>query len=397
MCIRKSAENEQVIPLPYTYMSPCINGMFNELFYWDTYYTNLGLLLISMNDMAENNVNNLLYEIEQFGYAPNCNHKHLFNRSQPPYMSQMILQIYGVTQDRDWLAHAYNIVYKEYDSFWMTERTTPIGLNRHFHSATNEELLEFYNEILSRLPLKAQTREEKIHIASHYLAEAETGWDFNPRFNKRCADFAPVDLNANLFMYESDLLYINALLGGADGELWLNRMQSRKMIMNRYMWNEEKGLYFDYDFVNGRQSEVASLATFHPLWAKIANHAQARKIRDNLSLFEYDYGLSACQKQKNEGIYQWDYPNGWAPLQYIAVEGLNNYGYTEDAKRISIKYLDVVLKNFQQTFGIWEKYNVLDGSLEVTDEYKSPELMDWSAGVFLHFLNSLDKKTATRL
>ena len=122
----------------------------------------------------------------------------------------------------------------------------------------------------------------------------------------------------------------------------------------------------------------------------MATQAQAEAARRNLSKFEYAFGVAACEKTDQKIVYQWDYPNGWPPLFYIVVNGLNNYGFEEDARRIAEKYVDVVTRNFQSTGDLWEKYNVVDGSIQVKNEYVMPAMMGWTAGIFVfcyHFLN----------
>jgi len=373
-----------LIGLPYPYTVPCIKEpTMQNNFYWDTYFTNVGLLRQGFEELAKNNVNNLLYEFERFGFVPNGNRTYFLDRSQPPYLSVMIKQINEANPDKKWLKYAYEIWKKEY-RFWMEKRMTPVGLNRHFHHSTDGELIEFWNDVKHRLIFKPKSRKEILKISGQYLAEGETGWDFTPRFETHCADFAPVDLNSLLFMNEMNAAHFCEILNDNERDAWIQRAEKRKVLLNDYCWNPEKGIYYDYDFVNHRQSKIASLGTFFPLWANVASTEQAKLVVSNLSLFEFEYGVSACENSDQEIVYQWDYPNGWPPLFYITIAGLKNYGFMDDARRIAEKYMKVVDKNFKETGELWEKYNVVDGSIKVKNEYEMPAMMGWTAGVFVY-------------
>ncbi|MGN0231848.1 MAG: trehalase family glycosidase, partial [Muribaculaceae bacterium] len=192
--------------LPYPYSVPCITGAFQNMYYWDTFFTNKGLLQIGDVEQAKNNIDNILAMIERFGYMPNATHTALLNRSQPPYASMMVRDLYEATHDKQWLAGAVATLEKEY-RFWMTERVAPNGLNRYGHNATRDELIGFCYGIAGRLGIDAgkfADDDAREKAGAHWLAEAESGWDFNPRYDQRCMDFNPVDLNANLYVYETN-------------------------------------------------------------------------------------------------------------------------------------------------------------------------------------------------
>ena len=140
---------------------------------------------------------------------------------------------------------------------------------------------------------------------------------------------------------------------------------------------------FDYNVKEDNLSPVFSVASYYPLFAGAANKQQAQAAVDNLYRIEAKYGVVTCEKGNNEGIYQWDYPNGWACLQYIIVKGLLNYGYNEKAKEIAIKFSGLIEKVFEETGNLWEKYNVVEGNIKVKNEYAMPPMMGWSAGIYL--------------
>lgn len=380
--------------MPYPFSVPCIVNGFQNLFYWDTYFTNVGLLYDGNVKQAKNNIDNILSLIERFGFMPNASNSDMLNRSQPPYASMMVREVYEKTGDKEWLAKACKTLEKEYD-FWMTKRITSSGLNHYSNNATNDYLMNFYNYINGRLRLNSDSNisdAQKIKIASHYLAEAESGWDFNPRFYSRCEDFNPVDLNSNLYGYEQNFYYFYKELGLDGANRWKNLAKDRKKKMDKLCLDPKDMIYYDYDFVNGKRSSVFSAAIFSPLFVKMADKKQAKAIYDNLMKLECAHGIVACESGPRKTIYQWDYPNGWAALNYLAIKGLDNYGYKKDARRIASKYVDSMARIYKKTGNLWEKYNAVSGGTDVGNEYTMPgAFMGWTAGVYTFAYDYISK------
>jgi alpha,alpha-trehalase len=229
----------------------------------------------------------------------------------------------------------------------------------------------------------------------------ESGFDVCFRFGPFCADthdYAPVCLNSLLYKTESDLAEICVRVGrGAEKSQWRERAVERQRKMNQFLWNESEGMYFDYDFVGGAQSDYKFATTFYPLWAGIASEAQARAVAANLKSFEEAHGLATSLRETQA---QWDFPYGWAPLHLLAVEGLRRYGFSEDADRIAYKFLAMVLKNFEGERHIREKYNVVTGSSEteiVSGYHQNVIGFGWTNGVFVKLLDGLPPEMAERL
>jgi alpha,alpha-trehalase len=374
----------KILGLPYPYTVPSHNNPNMQIhFYWDTYFTNVGLLKHGLFDLAKSNVDNLLFEVEKYGFIPNGNRTFFLNRSQQPYLSLMVRDIFEATHDKNSLRLAFATLKKEY-AFWMEKRITPLSLSRHYHHSTEDQLLEFYEDVKNRINFSPKNREDILQGVGHFVAEAETGWDFTPRFENRCADFISVDLNSLLYLFEMNAACFSEALDHDGKDLWLERAEERRLLLNQYCWDQERGMFFDYDFINKRHSPIASLATFSPLWTKLATKQQAKSIVENLRRFEFDYGVAACENSNQQIIYQWDWPNGWPPLFYITIVGLLSYDFMDEAKRIAEKYLRVVIKNFIATGDLWEKYNVVDGSINVKNEYEMPAMLGWTAGVFVY-------------
>lgn len=383
------------IGLPYPYTVPSISGMFQELYYWDTFFTGEGLILDGRVDLARNNAENMLSLVERYGKMLNGNRTFYTNRSQSPYLSMMIAAVYDATGDKEWLRKVLPGLEKEY-RFWMTERITPVGLNRHGNNATDEDKLAFIPVLQERLGKNFKTeglsREELLQIGSNHIAEAES-WDFNPRYKMRCMDFCPVDLNSNLYFYEKNFERFYRELGDKTvSKKWAAAADKRKNLIRKYLRDQKTGMYYDYDYVNGVRSDVTSGAVFNLLFARAIDPREAEGVLKALKLLEHPYGIATCEDKPYDFQYQWSFPNGWAPVQYLAVRGLNNYGYTEDARRIAQKYVNIVVRNFEQTGNLWEKYNIVEGNVNVSDEYEMPAMIGWTAGIFEWAINYLSGK-----
>jgi len=378
------------VGLPYPYSVPCVQGMFQDLFYWDTYFTNLGLISIGDTVQAKNNVDNILYVIDLLGYMPNATDRGMFNRSQPPYASMMVADIYEATHDKAWLAAALPVLKKEYN-FWITKRSAPNGLNRHGNSATDKELTDFYGYMMTRFShFKWEIPDsERIRQGSHFLSEAESGWDFTPRFDFRCEDFNPVDLNANLYLYEKNFEKFHKVLGLKGRKKWAKLADKRGKLMRKLMKNPSDGLYYDYDFINARQSSVYSASVFNLMWAGLLTTNEAKTVVDNLHRLEMPCGVVACEPASRNYTYQWDAPNAWASFNVLAIKGLDQYGYKSEARRIAEKYVQSIDSIYQNTGNLWEKYNGITGTTDVKSEYEMPPFMGWTAGAFMYALDYL--------
>ena len=245
----------------------------------------------------------------------------------------------------------------------------------------------FFQAIASRLGADtAIPADARIAQGRHWLAEAESGWDFNPRFDRRCLDFNPLDLNANLYIYETSMARFCKELGRDGARQWKQRARTRRHLIRKYCRNRADGLFYDYDYVNGRHSEVLCGAVFNLMNAGLLTRCQARKVRKALPRLEREFGIVACEKGGPERpfTYQWDYPNAWGAINCMAVKGLDRYGFREDARRIARKYVESNVKQFEGTGMLFEKYNALTGWQDAASEYGTPgDFMGWTAGTFL--------------
>ena len=369
-------------------------------------------------DLARGMVDNFLFEIAHYGTLLNANRTYMLSRSQPPFLTSAVLAVYEAEKaaghdNRKWLETAYGFASSDYE-MWNREPhlAGKTGLSRYFDFGQGpvaeglqdeagvyrtaaayfldhpEEADHDLVEITS-----AQQNPEAIGFAfSLQLCETttlgnkcdplrnlsltreyykgdrsmrESGFDVSFRFGPYGAQthhYAPVCLNSLLYKTAKDMERISRLLGkNADAEIWRKRALARQTLVNKYLWNEAKGRFFDYEVQTAKRSRYEYITTFYPLWAGLANPQQAKQIEKHLSLFEQPGGLLMS---RTESGAQWDYPYGWAPTTLLAIDGLRHYGFKEDADRLSYKFLSMILENFRRDGSLREKYNVVTRSSE---------------------------------
>lgn len=387
-CIRFSPKDDgTLIGLPKPYIVPSPADCFQEMYYWDTFFTCKGLILSGRAEVARDCCEDMMFLIEKYGFMPNGSRTFYLTRSQPPFLSMMVMDVYNVYKDKEWLRKVYETLKKEY-KFWMTRRITEIGLNQYGCDMNDEiDVDENYKYTCARLEYEVPT-DDKRRFARNFIADCESGWDFNPRTEMQQDQYIYVDLNSNLYIYEKNFAEMSEILGTGETEKWNSAAENRRELMNKYLWNGET--FTDYNFVQKHFSPVFSVASFYPLWAGVATAEQAKTTVAKLSVLENEYGISTCEKNESPATYQWDWPNGWAPLHYITVRALDRFGFTEDAKRIAEKYTKTTEALFDETGKLWEKFNTLTGKND-TKGYASNIMLGWTAGVYLYLMNYLGK------
>ena len=403
--------------LPHPYVVP--GGRFNEMYGWDSYFIQMGLLRDGELGLAKDMADNFVYEIRAYGKILNANRTYYLTRSQPPFLTQMLLAVYRRTQDRRWLEDSSSAI-DQYYRYWTSEPhlTPETGLSRYFDLGEGPapEVVSSERDARGRSDydlVKHYFRSHRIveyDVREYYDAHRneltplfykgdrsmrESGFDPSNRFGPFSIDiihYNPVCLNSLLYMMENQASEIMSILNrDADATAWRMRAQDRASRINRLMWDAPNGLYYDYDFVHGRVRRYAFLTTFYPLWAGIATRDQAALVVRNLSLFERAGGLQTSAYQSGD---QWDAPFGWAPLQWIAVEGLRRYGYGEEADRISTRFLSMVQQEFVRHGTIVEKYDVVRRDAQVARGlrfgYRSNEAgFGWTNAVFTALYDEL--------
>jgi alpha,alpha-trehalase len=366
------------LPKPYTV--PGVTG-FNSFYYWDSYFTSIGLVLDGHAEMAQNNAEDMIALVEKMGYVPNGTRE--MNRSQPPVAGLQVKLCLPFVSDHAWRERAYSALEKEYGN-WMATHAFPDGLNHYGSYSTPNELMSHLEEIRSRVG--ATTPDEPVakqKFALHAMAVAESGWDYTPRWGDHCQDYASVDLNSLLYATEQVEADLAHELSNGRESLWRQRAAERLERMNRLMWDEERGLFVDYDESNRQRSSFISAASFFPLFCGITNQSQSDRSAQALAVLETPFGIDTCPPGEYLQSYQWASPNLWAPLQWAAVAGLWQNGHQPEAKRLAQKYIATVVRNFKITGELWEKYNAKTGGKDTANEYGNGPMIGWTAGVFL--------------
>ena len=409
-----SIREHGLLYLPRPYVVP--GGRFNEMYGWDSYFIQVGLLRDDQLGDASDLVENFLYEIEHYGTILNANRTYFLSRSQPPFLTRMILAVYEKTRDNAWLRGTLPAI-ERYYRFWTTEpHTVPdAGLSRYFDRGEGPapEVMADEKDEQGRTHYDRAREYYRTHDVTDYdeslyydsrrdrltdlfykgdRSMRESGFDPSNRFGALNVDviyYAPVCLNTLLYVMEDDTGRIMETLGDTSAAaMWRSRAASRRDLINTLMWDEEAGLYYDYNFRTRQRRRYDFATTFFPLWAGIASPAQAARLRENLSRFEAPGGLLTSTEVTGN---QWDAPFGWAPLQMIAVDGLRRYGFHEDANRIAAKFVSLVAKEFDEHGTIVEKYDVRrresDVAADIKFGYSANQVgFGWTNGAVLDLL-----------
>jgi len=368
------ADDESLLALPKPYLVPSYRiktGFdYNELYYWDSYFMVQGMLDKEHQELVTGILEDLMALFERFKVIPNASRTYLTGRSQPPLLTTFIFDIYQAYKlDDDFLKQALAVGEKEYATVWM-------GVKKPNERQVYQGLSRYYD--INYL---------------HDLAEAESGWDMTPRFDRRALNYLPVDLNALLYKYETDFARAARIFNDKRAAAkWDDAAKLRKTNMDKLMWDRIKGLYFDYNFVKKKRGVTSSLAAYFPMWAGMVDEKQAAALVKSLRRFEHKGGLATTdalplgQFVLGSVPTQWAYPNGWAPLHFIVVKGLERYGYHKDARRIATKWLKANLEWFNNERVFLEKYNVVSPEKPpIKGLYPSQTGFGWTNSVFERF------------
>ena len=443
--------------LPDKYVVP--GGRFNEMYGWDSYFIIRGLLRAGRVDLARGMVDNFFFEIEHYGAMLNANRTYYLTRSQPPFVSSMFVDVYRATQqakknqgqpDKAWLERAYADLDKDYEMWTRDPHLAgETGLSRYYdfgegppaeavqdESGFYRKVAQYFflhpaqadsyvvetppksNEAVAGSPYSLQVCDVPLTMAppgcekskpfklsaDYYKGDRsmrESGFDVSFRFGpfgSATHHYAPVCLNSLLYKNEKDLEQISLWLGHAeDAKKWNQRAEERKKLMTQYLWNDQQGLFFDFNFQTKRMSDYRYASTFYPLWAGLATPEQAKVVAADLKVFEQPGGLPMSTEETGA---QWDLPYGWGNIEMLAIEGLRRYGFNADADRISYEFLSTVAENFRRDGTIKEKYNVVTRSSEAHVElgYEMNVVgFGWTNAAFLELIHGLPKEMVERL
>jgi alpha,alpha-trehalase len=423
-------------------------GFFNEMYGWDSYFIVLGLVADHRETLARGMVDNALFEVAHYGAVLNANRSYYLTRSQPPFLSSMIRAVLDDPASfpdqaaaTAWLRQAYPQAVRDHATWMRPEhRAGDTGLARYYGYGGPSPVLEMQDSDYLRgvidwllahprqdpgYLIKASQHPDAAEVATlkktscdvqasivcagawskgyrlradYFLGDRamrESGFDTTFRmgpFGGSTHHYAPVDLNSLLYRYERDLHDFAVRLGlSADAKRWTAAAEARRKAIDRYLWRADRGMYMDYDFVAGKPSDYNFVSTYYPLWAGAASPEQAASLRNKLPLFERKGGL---QMSDHDSGAQWDAPFGWAPTNWLAIKGLDDYGFHADARRLAREFTATIDRSFAADGTIREKYNMASGNADVkiSAGYKANVIgFGWSNGVYLKLQGLLQK------
>ena len=407
-----------LLPLPNAYIVP--GGRFREIYYWDSYFTMLGLKESGEFGMIENMVKNFAYLIKTYGHIPNGNRSYYLSRSQPPYFCLMVELLAGIKGTSVYKTYL-PAMEKEY-AYWMDgadkikagtsfkhlvmlddgtllnrycdENTTPRPESYKEDLTVSDSVakdLAMRIRVTSAEALKKVLDEKRAEVNQHLRSGAESGWDFSSRWfldeksieSIQTTSIIPVDLNCLLYMLETTIAKAKKAVDFKNSSaLYQQKADHRKEAILKYCWNKKMNFFCDYHAASKVQNNNITAAGLFPLFVKIATPEQA--VGSEATARKYllkDGGIVTTTQLTGQ---QWDAPNGWAPLQWISVKGLSNYGKTDLAKLISERWLSLNEKVYAATGKMMEKYNVEDLTKEAGGgEYQSQDGFGWTNGVYL--------------
>ncbi len=397
---RNRVNRGSLTALPYMYIVP--GGRFNEQFYWDSYFIMLGLASVGKWKLIEGMMKNYAFQIRKYGYIPTANRSYLLSRSQPPFFSHMVRLL--AQKKGKWVLRE-NLPYltAEY-RFWMRGRTklsdTEHRAFRRVVEMPSKALLNrYYDNKMTPRPESLREDVETAEVSGrkdadrmylHLRAAAESGWDFSSRWfldpldikTIHTADIIPVDLNCLMYHLEETIAdAYKASYNLIQARKFRKKAKARAHAIQEYMWNEEESFFKDYNFHLGTHTSVTSLAGVFPLYVGIATQEQAKKMAAVLRKdFLQPGGLVTTLIENGQ---QWDAPNGWAPLQWVAIEGLRRYGYDDLANEIAKRWCELNDRVYTTSRKFVEKYNVesVDG-LGGGGEYVLQDGFGWTNGVY---------------
>ena len=371
------AERSTRFALPHPYV--VVGGRFQEAYYWDSYFTQLGLLKTGQYELVRHMLDNFAYAIATIGHIPNGFRSYFLTRSQPPFFAAMV-QDYGRATGN--LAGAYAAylpaMQAEYRYFTTTAHIVD-GLARYWDTATGPRV-EMYGHDLEWTGF-ATTHPDYFR---NLRAACESGWDFSSRWLSDPADIGTirttelwaVDLNCLLLRYEE------ILAQASSNPAYTTAADTRRRAISERFFDQDRGFFFDLEIAGGALSPRTTAAGLFPLYAGAATPDQARRTVDWMQRHLLaPGGLLTTDITCGQ---QWDAPNGWAPLQWIAIQGLRRYGFDDLADDLRRRWLATCDAVFHNSGKFVEKYNVR-APLAVSGggEYALQDGFGWSNGVYL--------------
>ncbi|MFZ2544712.1 MAG: alpha,alpha-trehalase TreF [Candidatus Saccharimonadales bacterium] len=395
---RNRLDRGSLVAVPFRYIVP--GGRFSEQFYWDSYFIMLGLAVDNRWDIIQDMMKNYAYMIRKFGFIPTANRTYFLSRSQPPFFSHMV-KLLARNQNRT-LTYLEYLPYMlgEY-RFWVKGRRMlstkeEVVAHRRVVRLDDGSILARYFD--NKTTPRPESLREDVETAGDrqnqklfldLRAGAESGWDFSSRWfadpnditTIHTTDIIPIDLNCLLYHLESTIAdTYQRMFQPLLARKFRSYADKRVSAINKYMWDEDEQFFIDYDFRTGKRTGRITLAGVFPLYTKIASHQQAEAVANRIeSDFLKEGGLVTTLMDNGQ---QWDSPNGWAPLHWIVIQGLREYGYYQLAEKIKKAWIKTCLDVYKSEGKMVEKYNVeRPGELGGGGEYALQDGFGWTNGV----------------
>ncbi len=384
-----------LLPLPHRYVVP--GGRYREIYYWDSYFTMLGLEASGRHDLVVEMVENFAHLIDQFGHVPNGNRTYYLSRSQPPFFAAMVKLV--AQKDGDAVYARYLPQMKKEHDFWMAgaAQVARGSADRRVVRLPGGELLNRYWDDRAT-PRDEAYREDvetaresgrpKADVFRSLRAAAESGWDFSARWltdgrslsTIHTVDFLPPDLNALLYELEVALSRGYRAAGNeADAQAAKARADARARDIRRILWNPKRQYYMDYLWREKRWSDIVTAAGMYPLYFEVATREQALSSAGTLrSYLLRPGGIVPTPISSGQ---QWDSPNGWAPLNWIAIQGLARYDEKDLARAIAWRWVNENLDGFRGEHKLVEKYDVEGKGPARDGEYPTQDGFGWTNGI----------------
>ncbi|HGY3717280.1 TPA: alpha,alpha-trehalase [Citrobacter gillenii] len=399
---------DSLLPLPEPYVVP--GGRFREIYYWDSYFTMLGLAESNHWDKVSDMVANFAYEIDAWGHIPNGNRSYYLSRSQPPFFAFMV-ELLAQHDGNDALKKYLPQMQKEY-SYWMegvetlkpgqqNKRVVKLAdgtvLNRYWDDRDTPRPESWVEDIATA---KSNPNRPATEIYRDLRSAAASGWDFSSRWmdnpnqlsTLRTTSIIPVDLNALLYKMEKMIALASKAAGDeAEATQYEGFANARQKGIESYLWNDKEGWYADYDLKSQKVRNQLTAAALFPLYVNAAANDRANKVAAATQTHLLQPGGLATTSVKSG--QQWDAPNGWAPLQWVAASGLQNYGQDKVATEVTWRFLTNVQHTYDREKKLVEKYDVSStGTGGGGGEYPLQDGFGWTNGVTLKMLDLICAK-----
>lgn len=392
-----------LIPLPHAYIVP--GGRFREIYYWDSFFTMLGLQVSDETELIQNMVDNFTHLIHTVGHIPNGNRTYYLSRSQPPFYALM-LRVLAQQKGREVLSKYAPALKKEYE-FWMEGAETLTAANpthRRVVRMPDGSILNRYwddrpeprpESYIEDVELAEQSGRNPEEIYRDIRAAAESGWDFSSRWfadgksisTIQTTNLIPVDLNSLLYHMELTLQEMAVLAGNKEEARRYEKLaKARRDAVLKYNWNDKDNFFYDYNFVKKTTTDIPTLASVYPLYFNMVKRKPAAAVAKKIaSHFLRPGGVVTTLNHSGQ---QWDAPNGWAPLQWMTIQAFRNYGFEDLANTIAKNWVLLNEDVYQVTGKLMEKYNVEDLTLDAGGgEYPNQDGFGWTNGVLLKLLS----------